>query len=62
MTLEAIEPHRLYRQIADRIGTLIARGEFAPGTQLVDLVAYLRALRPPPSSRAVGGQDGHATD
>ena len=30
--------------------------------ELVDLVAYLRALRPPPSSRAVGGQDGHATD
>ena len=48
MTLEAIEPHRLYRQIADRIGTLIARGEFAPGTRLPperDLAAQLQVSR-----------------
>jgi DNA-binding FadR family transcriptional regulator len=48
MTLEAIEPHRLYRQIADRIGTLITRGEFAPGTRLPperDLAAQLQVSR-----------------
>src|SRR6187401_619150 len=48
MTLEAIEPHRLYRQIADRIGALIAGGEFAPGTRLPperDLAAQLHVSR-----------------
>lgn len=48
MTLEAIEPHRLYRQIADRISTLIARGEFAPGSRLPperDLAAQLQVSR-----------------
>ncbi|HSE94318.1 MAG TPA: c-type cytochrome [Methylomirabilota bacterium] len=30
--------------------------------ELLDLVAYLKALRPPPAApRAVGGQGGHAT-
>jgi DNA-binding FadR family transcriptional regulator len=48
MTLEAIEPHRLYRQIADRISTLIARGEFPPGSRLPperDLAEQLRVSR-----------------
>lgn len=34
MMLEAIAPNRLYRQIADRIGALIASGEFPPGSRL----------------------------
>ena len=29
--------------------------------ELLDLVAYLKALRPPPAPGAVGGQGGHAT-
>src|SRR5690349_2622791 len=32
--LQAVEPRRLYRQIADQLAELIARGEFPPGTRL----------------------------
>jgi len=32
--LQAVEPRRLYRQIADQIAGLIASGEFAPGSRL----------------------------
>jgi DNA-binding FadR family transcriptional regulator len=32
--LQAVEPKRLYRQIADQLAQLIARGEFAPGARL----------------------------
>ncbi|MBK8741497.1 MAG: FadR family transcriptional regulator [Betaproteobacteria bacterium] len=48
VTLDAIEPHRLYRQIADRIGALIAGGEYPPGTRLPperDLAAQLQVSR-----------------
>jgi len=48
MTLDAIEPHRLYRQIADQIGALIARGEYPPGTRLPperDLATQLQVSR-----------------
>ena len=34
MPLQAVEPKRLYRQIADQLAQLIASGEFAPGTRL----------------------------
>ena len=34
MPLQAVEPRRLYRQIADQITQLIASGEFAPGARL----------------------------
>ena len=34
MPLQAVEPRRLYRQIADQIGRLIASGEFPPGARL----------------------------
>lgn len=34
MPLQAVEPKRLYRQIADQLAQLIARGEFAPGMRL----------------------------
>jgi len=34
MPIHAVEPRRLYRQIADQIGNLIASGEFAPGKRL----------------------------
>ena len=48
MTLDAIEPHRLYRQIADRIGALIAQGEYPPGSRLPperDLATQLQVSR-----------------
>lgn len=48
MMLEAIAPNRLYRQIADRIGALIASGEFPPGSRLPperDLAGQLRVSR-----------------
>jgi len=48
ITLEAIEPHRLYRQIADRIGALIARGDYPPGARLPperDLATQLQVSR-----------------
>ena len=32
--LQTVEPRRLYRQIADQIGQLIASGEFPPGARL----------------------------
>ena len=34
MPLQAVEPRRLYRQIADQITQLIASGEFPPGARL----------------------------
>ena len=34
MPLQAVEPRRLYRQIADQIAQLIASGEFLPGARL----------------------------
>src|SRR4051794_12008318 len=34
LPLQAVEPRRLYRQIADQIAGLIANGEFAPGSRL----------------------------
>jgi DNA-binding FadR family transcriptional regulator len=34
MPIQAVEPRRLYRQIADQIGALIGSGEFAPGERL----------------------------
>ena len=34
MPLQMLEPRRLYRQIADQIGALIAAGEFPPGSRL----------------------------
>jgi DNA-binding FadR family transcriptional regulator len=48
MTLDAIEAHRLYRQIADRIGALIARGKYPAGIRLPperDLAAQLQVSR-----------------
>ena len=34
MPLQAVEPRRLYRQIADQIAQLIASGEYRPGARL----------------------------
>jgi DNA-binding FadR family transcriptional regulator len=34
LPLQAVEPRRLYRQIADQIAQLIASGEFPPGARL----------------------------
>lgn len=34
MPLQAVEPRRLYRQIAEQIAQLIASGEFLPGSRL----------------------------
>jgi DNA-binding FadR family transcriptional regulator len=34
LPLQAVEPRRLYRQIADQIAQLIASGEFLPGARL----------------------------
>lgn len=34
MPLQLVEPKRLYRQIADQLAELIARGEFPPGARL----------------------------
>ncbi|MGE5170669.1 MAG: FadR/GntR family transcriptional regulator [Rudaea sp.] len=34
MPLQVVEPKRLYRQIADQLAQLIARGEFPPGARL----------------------------
>jgi DNA-binding FadR family transcriptional regulator len=34
LPLQAVEPKRLYRQIADQLAQLIAKGEFAPGSRL----------------------------
>ena len=49
MPLQAIEPRRLYRQIADQLRALIAVGEFALGSRLPperDLAAQLGVSRP----------------
>src|SRR4051812_10526281 len=48
MLLQAVEQQRLYRQIADRIGALIATGKFPAGTRLPperDLAQQLRVSR-----------------
>ena len=34
MPLQAVEPQRLYRQIADQLRTLIQSGEFVAGSRL----------------------------
>ncbi|WP_066342602.1 FadR/GntR family transcriptional regulator [Azohydromonas lata] len=49
MPIQAIEPRRLYRQIADQLRTLIDGGEFPPGSRLPterDLAAQLGVSRP----------------
>lgn len=49
MRLQAVEPRRLYRQIADQIRALIASGEVAPGARLPaerDLARQLTVSRP----------------
>jgi DNA-binding FadR family transcriptional regulator len=49
MRLQAVEPRRLYRQIADQIRTLIGNGEVAPGERLPaerDLARQLGVSRP----------------
>jgi DNA-binding FadR family transcriptional regulator len=49
MDLRPVEPRRLYRQIADQIRTLIAKGAAAPGERLPaerDLAKRLRVSRP----------------
>ena len=47
--LQSIEPKRLYRQIADQLRALIAKGEFVPGARLPaerDLARQLGVSRP----------------
>ena len=49
MPLQAVEPQRLYRQIADQIRTLIQSGEFVAGSRLPaerDLAKQLGVSRP----------------
>lgn len=49
MPLKTVAPRRLYRQIADQLGTLIGNGEFAPGARLPaerDLARGLGVSRP----------------
>jgi GntR family transcriptional repressor for pyruvate dehydrogenase complex len=49
MPIQAVEPRRLYRQIADQIATLIRRGEYKPGARLPperDLAVRLGVSRP----------------
>jgi GntR family transcriptional regulator, transcriptional repressor for pyruvate dehydrogenase complex len=49
MPIQAVEPKRLYRQIADQLRTLIRRGEYEVGTRLPaerDLAARLGVSRP----------------
>jgi DNA-binding FadR family transcriptional regulator len=49
MPIQAVEPRRLYRQIADQIRALIAEGEFTPGERLPperDLARQLGVSRP----------------
>src|SRR3954468_149124 len=49
MPLQAVESQRLYRQIAEQIRALIARGEFATGSRLPaerDLARQLGVSRP----------------
>jgi DNA-binding FadR family transcriptional regulator len=49
MPIQAVEPRRLYRQIADQISVLISDGEYAPGSRLPperDLARQLGVSRP----------------
>ena len=49
MPLQAVEPKRLYRQIAEQLRSLISQGEFAAGTRLPaerDLARQLGVSRP----------------
>lgn len=49
MPIQAVEPRRLYRQIADQIAALIRRGEYKPGARLPperDLAKKLGVSRP----------------
>ena len=49
MPLQSIEPQRLYRQIAEQLRSLIASGEFRPGSRLPaerDLARQLGVSRP----------------
>jgi DNA-binding FadR family transcriptional regulator len=49
MPLQAVEPQRLYRQIAEQLRSLIVRGEFPPGARLPaerDLAKQLGVSRP----------------
>jgi DNA-binding FadR family transcriptional regulator len=49
MPIQAIEPQRLYRQIAEQLRQLMAKGEFAVGTRLPaerDLASQLGVSRP----------------
>ena len=49
MPLQAVEPRRLYRQIADQISALIVDGEYTPGSRLPperDLARQLGVSRP----------------
>lgn len=49
MPLQAIEPQRLYRQIAEQLRALIAGGEYGPGSRLPaerDLAQQLGVSRP----------------
>jgi DNA-binding FadR family transcriptional regulator len=49
MPLQALEPRRLYRQIADQIRVLISKGEYGAGARLPperDLARQLRVSRP----------------
>ena len=49
MPIQAIEPRRLYRQIADQLRGLVERGEYAVGTRLPperDLALQLGVSRP----------------
>ena len=49
MPLQAVEPQRLYRQIADQLRTLIQSGEFVAGSRLPaerDLAKQLSVSRP----------------
>ena len=49
MPLQALEPQRLYRQIAEQLRSLIAGGEFKPGSRLPaerDLAKQLGVSRP----------------
>ena len=49
MPLQSVEPQRLYRQIADQLRSLIASGEFQPGSRLPaerDLARQLGVSRP----------------
>ena len=49
MPLQSVEPQRLYRQIAEQVRSLIASGEFTPGSRLPaerDLARQLSVSRP----------------